>query len=33
MSLFQLEDIQKEFKHGNTKEQILKGIDLELKKR
>lgn len=32
MSLFQLEDIKKEFKHGSTKEQILKGIDLELNK-
>lgn len=32
MSLFQLEDIQKEFKHGHTKEQILKGIDIELNK-
>ena len=32
MSLFQLADIQKEFKHGNNKEQILKGINLELNK-
>lgn len=32
MSLFQLVDIKKEFKHGSTKEQILKGIDLELNK-
>ena len=32
MSLFQLEDIKKEFRHGSTKEQILKGIDLELNK-
>lgn len=32
MSLFQLEDIQKEFKHGHTNEQILKGIDIELNK-
>lgn len=32
MSLLQLENIEKEFKHGNTKEQILKGIDLELNK-
>ncbi|CAD2071560.1 peptide ABC transporter ATP-binding protein [Jeotgalicoccus coquinae] len=32
MSLFQLEDIKKEFKHGSTKEQILKGINLELKR-
>lgn len=32
MSLFQLTDIKKEFKHGSTKEQILKGINLELNK-
>lgn len=32
MSVFQLEAVQKEFKHGSTKEQILKGIDLELNK-
>lgn len=32
MSVFQLEDIKKEFKHGSTSEQILKGIDLELVK-
>ncbi|SDJ89555.1 putative ABC transport system ATP-binding protein [Jeotgalicoccus aerolatus] len=32
MSVFQLEDIKKEFKHGNTSEQILKDIDLKLNK-
>lgn len=32
MTLFKLEGIKKEFKHGSTKEQILKGIDLELNK-
>lgn len=32
MSIFQLEGIKKEFKHGNTKEQILKSIDLKLNK-
>lgn len=32
MSVFQLEDIQKEFKHGSTSTKILKGIDLKLKK-
>lgn len=32
MALFQLNNIQKTFKHGTTSEQILKGIDLELTK-
>lgn len=32
MSIFQLEGIKKEFKHGNTSEHILKGIDLKLNK-
>ena len=32
MALFQLDNIQKTFKHGTTSEQILQGIDLELTK-